>query len=160
MISIGLQCKFIWISLEQWDHPGHYFSLSRNEPVQLDHRSLLNMHYWKNETNLSFAICDDFIRTNKNVLIGKYCTQINPVVLLLFGTAQDSLKLNEYEMTLSEKPLSQLRTKINACLKRKLQSLGGDSNTNTDYHCINLLVKMFTQISQEWRKLVVSNALW
>ena len=121
---------------------------SRNESIQLDRFSVLNVVSWKNGENLSFAICDDFIRTNKNVLIAKHCTTINPLVLLLFTAAQEPLKLNEYEITLAEKNLFQLRTKINACLKRKLQSLGNDAMvSNNGCHCVNLLVKIFSQIS-------------
>lgn len=123
-------------------------SSSRNESIQLDSFSILNVCSLKNDENLSFAICDDFIRTTKNILIAKHCTKIDPLVLLLISTVQDAFKLNEYEITLTEKNFFQLRTKLNASLKRKLQSLGSDAMiSNNGDHCVNFLVKIFSQIS-------------
>ena len=68
------------------------------------------------------------------------------MVVLLSGSIHEPLKLNEYEIHSSEKNLVQLRMKLNACLRRKLQSLGGDDPTSNDYQSVNLLVKILSTI--------------
>jgi hypothetical protein len=117
--------------------------------IEFDRSSMLN-HYAHNNNNnnehLSFAICDDLIRTNKSILIGKYCTIIHPIVLLLFGTMNESLTFNQYEISLTDKTLLQLRTKVCAYVKRKLQSLGCDNTVSNDDQSVNLLVNLFSSL--------------
>ncbi len=120
--------------------------ISRNELVTLDRSSILNNIQWTEQTNIHFAICDDLIRSTKGLFIGKSCTIIEQIVLLFFGTINDSFKLNDYQIILSDTNLFKLRTKLNACIRRKLQSLGCDDDTTNDYHSFNLLVKIFSNI--------------
>ncbi|CAF3326176.1 unnamed protein product [Rotaria socialis] len=120
---------------------------SRNELVTLDQSSILNHVQWNERDKIRFAICDDIIRSTKGLFIGKYCTLIEDIVLLFFGTINDALKLNDYQIVLSDNNLFKLRTKLNACIKRKLQSLGCDNDTTNDYHSFNLLVKIFSNIN-------------
>jgi hypothetical protein len=112
--------------------------ISRNELVTPDRLSILNPIQWNKEQKIHFAICDDLIRSTKGLFIGKYCTLIEEIVLLFFGT------INDYEINLSNKNLLKLRTKLNACIKRKLQSLGCYNDTKNDYHSFNLLVNIFS----------------
>jgi len=114
--------------------------ISRNELVTLDRSSILNKIQWTEQTNIHFAICDDLIRSTKGLFIGKSCTIIEQIVLLFFGT------INDYQIILSDNNLFKLRTKLNACIRRKLQSLGCDDDTTNDYHSFNLLVKIFSNI--------------
>ena len=68
------------------------------------------------------------------------------MVLVLFGSIHEPLKLNDYEINTSDKSLVQLRMKLNACLRRKLQSLGGDYPASNDDHAVHLLVKILSNI--------------
>ncbi len=113
---------------------------SRNELVILDQSSILNHIQWNEQEKIHFAICDDLIRSTKGLFIGKYCTLIEQIVFLFFGT------INDYQLILSDNNLLKLRTKLNACIKRKLQSLGCDNMITNDYHSFNLLVKIFSNI--------------
>ena len=120
---------------------------SRNELVILDQSSVLN-NIPLNECNrIHFAICDDLLRTSKGLFVSKYCTVIDEIVLLFFGNLNDTLKLNDYQIILSEKNLFQLRTKLNACIRRKLQSLGCDNDRTNDYYSFDLLIKIFSNIN-------------
>lgn len=110
---------------------------SRNELVIFDPSSILNDI---EQSKLHFAICDDLIRSIKGLFIGQYCTLIDDIVFLFFGT------INDYQLILSEQNLLKLRTKLNACLRRKLQSLGCDQLTTNDYYAFNLLVKIFSSM--------------
>jgi hypothetical protein len=113
---------------------------SRNELVILDQSSILNDIQWIEQDKIHFGICDDLIRSPKGLFIGKYCTIIEEIVFLFFGT------INDYQLILSDNNLLKLRTKLNACLRRKLQSLGCDHMTTNDYYSFNLLVKIFSNI--------------
>ncbi|CAF3384173.1 unnamed protein product [Rotaria sp. Silwood1] len=121
---------------------------NRNESVIFDQSSILYNIQWNEQEKIRFAICDDLIRSIKGFFIGKYCTLIEDIILLFFGTINDTLKLNDYQIILSDNNnnLFKLRTKLNACIKRKLQSLGCDNDTTNDYHSFNLLVKIFSSI--------------
>ncbi|CAF0945614.1 unnamed protein product [Adineta steineri] len=119
---------------------------NRNELVSLDRISILNNISWNEHDQIYFAVCDDLIRSNKGLFVSKSCTIIEQIVLLFFGTINDTLKLNDYEIILTDNNLYKLRTKLNACIRRKLQSLGCDNDTTNDYHSFNLLVKIFSNI--------------
>lgn len=93
------------------------------------------------QEKIHFAICDDLIRSPKGLFIGKYCTIIDQIVFLFFGT------INEYELILSDKNFLKLRTKLNANIKRKLQSLGCDHVSTNDSYSFNILVQMFSNIN-------------
>ncbi|CAF0814360.1 unnamed protein product [Adineta ricciae] len=118
---------------------------NRNELVQLDPISVLNNMQLKEES-IVFTICDDLIRSNKGLFVGKCCSMVNQVVLLFFGTMNETLKLNDYQMILSDRNFFKLRTKLNACIRRKLQSLGCIDDTTDDYHSFDLLVKIFSNL--------------
>ena len=119
----------------------------RNETVEIDRSSIVYRSSLISEKTISFAVCDDLLRTNQGHPIGKFVTLIDPIVLLFFATTQETLKLNEYEINFSNEILVQLRTKLNACLKRKLQSLGFDSSMSNNSHSVQLLVKIFSNRS-------------
>ncbi len=55
--------------------------------------------------------------------------------------------MNSYEFIFSDNNLLKLRTKLNACIKRKLQSLGCDHNITNDYHSFNILVNILSNIN-------------
>lgn len=120
--------------------------ISRNEFITLDQSSVLNNIQWNTQEKICFAICDDIIRSLKGLFIGKHCTLVEDIVLLFFGTINDTLKLNDYQIILSDNNLFKLRTKLYACIKRKLQSLGCDNDKTNDYHSLALLVKLFSNI--------------
>jgi hypothetical protein len=124
-IKLRISFYFIWENF------------SRNELVIFDPSSILN-HI--EQAKVHFAICDDLIRSTKGLFVGQYCTLIEDIVFLFFGT------INDYQLILSEQNLLKLRTKLNACLRRKLQSLGCDQLTTNDYHSFNLLVKIFSNM--------------
>lgn len=111
---------------------------SRNELVLFDRLSILNNLQLPEQDPIHFAICDDLIRSNKGLFLGQYCTLIEDVVFLFFGNIDD------YQLILSDTNLLKLRTKLNACFRRKLQSLGCDQLSTNDYHSFNLLVKIFS----------------
>ena len=112
---------------------------SRNELVVFDRLSILNGLQSHEPIPHHFAICDDLLRSNKGLFFGQYCTLIGESVFLFFGNIDD------YQLSLSDPNLLKLRTKLNACLRRKLQSLGCDQLTNEDcYHSFHLLVKIFS----------------
>ncbi|CAF0759451.1 unnamed protein product [Rotaria sordida] len=121
---------------------------NRNELVIFDQSSILNNIQWNEQEKIRYVICDDLIRSTKGLFLGKYCTLIEDIVLLFFGTINDTLKLNDYQIILTDNNnnLFKLRTKLNACIKRKLQSLGCDNDTTNDYHSFDLLVQIFSNI--------------
>ena len=123
------------------------FAFSRNEFIVLDRLSILNSITWNRDESIQFAVCDDLVRSTKGLFVGQYCTLIEQIVLFFFGTMNDTLALNGYQMNLSDHNLSKLRTKLNACLRRKLQSLGCDAQTGSDSYAIDLLIKIFSSIS-------------
>ena len=143
MINNGYQSKIRTIRTNL-NHVCFYFS--RNELVILDQSSILNTISWIEQDKIHFAICDDLIRTRKGLFLSKYCTLIDEIVLLFFGIINDTMKLNDYQIILSDKNLFKLRTKLNACIRRKLQSLGCDNDRTNDYHSFNLLIKIFSNI--------------
>lgn len=111
---------------------------SRNELLVFDRLSILNSLQMSGQDASHFAICDDLIRSNKGLFLGQYSTLIEDVVFLFFGNIDD------YQLILSDSNLLKLRTKLNACLRRKLQSLGCDQLNTNDYHSFDLLVKIFS----------------
>jgi len=107
--------------------------------VNFDSNSILTRLYLSNESKLHFAICDQLIHSSKGLFISQYSSLIDDIVLILFGFIHD------YETILidnNNKNLLKLRTKFQACLKRKLQSLGCDELTKNQYDLMNLLVRI------------------
>ena len=60
----------------------------------IDQSSILNHSLWNKQNKIHFAICDDLIGSTKGLFIGKCCTLIDDLILLFFGTINETFKFS------------------------------------------------------------------